>query len=66
MVYDPKARLIFLFGGQSKDKHLSDLWSFQIDTGIAVELGCNSDQCDGVEAFSPRAVIDSSLSEIYA
>jgi hypothetical protein len=61
MVYDPKLRHIFIMSGQQKDRDLTDMWAFNIDTEMAIEV-C-SDLADRMKL--QRAVYDSTRHEIY-
>jgi hypothetical protein len=65
MVYEPNLRLIFIVGGQHKGRHLKDLWTYHVDTKVAVEVCANVEQCGRVDTTSHRVVVNPALNEIY-
>jgi hypothetical protein len=63
MVLDHIAKILYIFAGQREDKYLSDMYAYDIKTGVACEILSTT---GGPEAcFTPRAVIDPSMKEIY-
>lgn len=67
MVFDPNSRCLIIFSGMGDDDHyLSDMYSYDIDTNTATQLFVNFASSGGPDKNSTqRAVIDSSLQEIY-
>lgn len=66
MVLDHTAKVLYIFAGQQEDRYLSDMYSYDIRTGIACEIFNNFSTSGGPEAcFTPRAVIDPTVKEIY-
>ncbi|KAF9473394.1 galactose oxidase [Pholiota conissans] len=66
MVFDPPSKTLYIFAGQRDDKFLSDMYSYNLNTGVATEIFSNFSLTGGPEAcFTQRAVIDSELQEIY-
>lgn len=66
MVFDNTTKVLYIFAGQREDKYLSDMYAYDVKTGIASEISSNFSIGGGPEAcFTPRAVIDPSLKEIY-
>ncbi|VDC07695.1 unnamed protein product [Peniophora sp. CBMAI 1063] len=67
MVFDPSSRCLIIFSGMGDDDHyLSDMYSYDIDTNTATQLYVNFASSGGPDKNSTqRAVIDSSLQEIY-
>jgi len=66
MVLDHTTKVLYIFSGQRDDKYLSDMYTYDIKTGISCEIFSNFSIAGGPEAcFTPRAVIDTALKEIY-
>jgi hypothetical protein len=66
MVLDHTTKVLYIFSGQRDDKYLSDMYAYDIKTGISCEIFSNFSIAGGPEAcFTPRAVIDTALKEIY-
>ena len=66
MVLDHNAKVLYIFSGQRDDKYLSDMYAYDIKTGISCEIFSNFSIAGGPEAcFTPRAVIETALKEIY-
>ena len=66
MVLDPITQTLFLFSGQYGDRFLADLYTYDINTGMAKELCSNFTTSGGPEAsFTQRAIINPRAQEIY-
>jgi len=66
MVLDPTLRTLYIFAGQRDDRYLSDMYAYDINTGIAKEIFSNFSSAGGPDAcFTQRAVIDPTLKELY-
>lgn len=66
MVFDPPSKTLYIFAGQRDDKYLSDMYTYNVETGIATEVFSNFSSVGGPDAcFTQRAVIDPALKEIY-
>ncbi|KDR67554.1 hypothetical protein GALMADRAFT_258218 [Galerina marginata CBS 339.88] len=66
MVLDSLSKTLYIFAGQRDDKYLSDMFAYNIETGIATEIFSNFSAAGGPDAcFTQRAVIDPSLKELY-
>jgi len=66
MVLDPISKILYIFAGQRDEKYLSDMYSYNINTGIATEIFSDFAVAGGPDAcFTQRAVVDPSLKELY-
>ena len=66
MVFDAPSKTLYIFAGQRDEKYLSDMYTYNVETGIATEIFSNFSAAGGPDAcFTQRAVIDTSLREIY-
>jgi len=66
MVLDSISKMLYIFAGQRDEKYLSDMYSYNINTGIATEIFSNFTAAGGPDAcFTQRAVIDPSFKELY-
>ncbi|KAF8971232.1 Muskelin N-terminus-domain-containing protein [Flammula alnicola] len=66
MVLDPVSKTLYIFAGQREDKYLSDMYTYNLNTGVATEIFSNFTAAGGPDAcFTQRAVIDPELKEIY-
>lgn len=67
MIFDPNSRCLCIFSGMGDDDHyLSDMYSYDLDTNTATQLFVNFASSGGPDKNSTqRAVVDSSLQEIY-
>ncbi|PPR03546.1 hypothetical protein CVT24_007035 [Panaeolus cyanescens] len=66
MVLDASTKTLYIFAGQIGDKYLSDMYAYDINSGIATELFSNFSVAGGPEpCFTQRAVIDTNAKEIY-
>lgn len=66
MVYDPPTHKLFIFAGQREDKYLADMYTYDVQTGVATEIYSNFTTSGGPEpCFTQRAVLDKGLKEIY-
>jgi len=66
MVLDPNERTLFIFAGISDDRSPSDMYAYDINTNIAMELFSDFSAQGGPDkTFTQRAVIDPSMREIY-
>ncbi|KAF8907826.1 Muskelin N-terminus-domain-containing protein [Gymnopilus junonius] len=66
MVFDPPSKTLCIFAGQRDEKYLSDMWAYNVETGIATEVHSNFTSAGGPDAcFTQRAVIDPARKEIY-
>ena len=66
MVLDPTSKTLYIFAGQRDDRYLSDMYAYDINTGVAKEIYSNFSSAGGPDAcFTQRAVIDSDLKELY-
>lgn len=66
MVLEPKAKQLFIFGGQREEKYLADMHVYDIATNISTELFANFTTAGGPDpCFTQRAVIDPLFKEIY-
>lgn len=66
MVLDTDMKTLFIFAGKKDEKYLSDMYSYNIDTGMVTEIFSDFSIAGGPPAcFTQRAVIDTSLKEIY-
>ncbi|KAF8893559.1 Muskelin N-terminus-domain-containing protein [Infundibulicybe gibba] len=66
MILEPRSHTLFIFAGQREDKYLSDMYAYDLTTGVATELFSNFTTAGGPDAcFTQRAVIDPELCEIY-
>ena len=66
MVLDPPSKTLYIFAGQREDRYLSDMYAYDINTGVAKEIFSNFSIAGGPDAcFTQRAVIDPTLKELY-
>uniref|UniRef100_A0A8H7Y6Q3 Muskelin N-terminal domain-containing protein n=1 Tax=Psilocybe cubensis TaxID=181762 RepID=A0A8H7Y6Q3_PSICU len=66
MVLDSINKMLYIFAGQREDKYLSDMYTYNIRTGISTEIFSNFSAAGGPDpCFTQRAVIDPNLKEIY-
>jgi hypothetical protein len=66
MVLEPKAKQLYIFGGQKDEKYLSDMYVYDISSNTSTELFSNFTNCGGPDpCFTQRAVIDPLMKEIY-
>ena len=66
MVLDPTSKVLYIFAGQREERYLSDMYAYDIKTGIAKEIFSNFSTAGGPDAcFTQRAVIDPNLKELY-
>lgn len=66
MVLDPTSRTLYIFAGKREDRYLSDMYAYDINTGIAKEIFSNFSSAGGPDAcFTQRAVINPTLKELY-
>lgn len=66
MVLDSISKILYIFAGQRDDKYLSDMYSYNINTGVATEIFSDFTVSGGPDAcFTQRAVVDPSLKELY-
>lgn len=66
MVLDSSSKILYIFAGQRDEKYLSDMYSYNINTGIATEIFSSFTDAGGPDAcFTQRAVVDPSLKELY-
>ena len=66
MVLDSTSKVLYIFAGQREDRYLSDMYAYDIKTGIAKEIFSNFSSAGGPDAcFTQRAVIDPNLKELY-
>lgn len=66
MVLDAPAKTLYIFAGQRDDKYLSDMYTYNLNTGVATEIFSNFTAAGGPDAcFTQRAIIDPELKEIY-
>lgn len=66
MVLDSINKTLYIFAGQREDKYLSDMYTYNIRTGIIIEIFSNFSAAGGPDpCFTQRAVIDPSLKELY-
>jgi hypothetical protein len=66
MVLDSPSKTLYIFAGQRDDKYLSDMYTYNLNTGVATEIFSNFTPVGGPEAcFTQRAVIDPALKEVY-
>lgn len=62
--FDPWLRSIFVFGGQREDKHLGDMFTYDICTNTVSVMYTDGTQTH-TKAFGRKSVIDFDLKEIY-
>ncbi|KAG2171936.1 hypothetical protein INT43_001412 [Umbelopsis isabellina] len=66
MLYDPDARLLYIFAGQRLKDYLSDFYAYSIDRDEFTEISRDYSQQSGPDAgFTQRATIDYEKQEIY-
>ena len=66
MVLDPISKVLYIFAGQREERYLSDMYAYDIKTGVAKEIFSNFSSAGGPDAcFTQRAVIDPNLKELY-
>jgi hypothetical protein len=66
MVLDPASKVLYIFAGQREERYLSDMYAYDIKTGVAKEIFSNFSTAGGPDAcFTQRAVIDPKLKELY-
>lgn len=63
--FDPWLRSIFVFGGQREDKHLGDMFTYDICTNTVSVMYTDGTQTH-TKAFGRKSVIDFDLKEIYS
>ncbi|KAF9547697.1 hypothetical protein CPC08DRAFT_715745 [Agrocybe pediades] len=66
MVFDPPSKLLYIFSGTREDRYLSDMYTYNTETNIAMQVFSDFTHAGGPEGcFTQRAVIDPALKEIY-
>ena len=66
MVLDTTSKVLYIFAGQREERYLSDMYAYDIKTGVAKEIFSNFSSAGGPDAcFTQRAVIDPNLKELY-
>jgi hypothetical protein len=66
MLYDPGARLLYIFAGQRLKDYLSDFYAYSLDRDEFTEISRDySQQCGPDAGFTQRATIDAEKQEIY-
>ena len=66
MVLDSTSKVLYIFAGQREEKYLSDMYAYDIKTGVAKKIFSNFSSAGGPDAcFTQRAVIDPNLKELY-
>jgi hypothetical protein len=66
MELDSKAHALYIFGGQSDDRYLSDMHVYDLNTNTATEIFSNFTASGGpLPCFTQRSAIDPIAKEIY-
>ena len=66
MVLDSTSKILYIFAGQREERYLSDMYAYDINTGVTKEIFSNFSSAGGPDAcFTQRAVIDPNLQELY-
>jgi hypothetical protein len=65
MVLEPMTKKLFVFAGQREDTYLSDMYTYDIHSNSVARVEVDSSLTNLPSCFTQRAVIDSTLREIY-
>lgn len=66
MIFNPRARELYIFAGQRYKDYLADFYSYNIDDETVTEISRDYNKSGGPDAgFTQRATIDIELGEIY-